>query len=321
VTLRARYPTAAAAQASGLKQSLLQRLYRNFDRQFERVRSAYTMALSAVLERRAEAELDPQVRRGWLIEAARLHERRGALPAAVAALQRLRAADEEDLEALTELGRLHEALGQAPELGVVLAERARLTDDPRQRAALWSRVGELRLGLLNDLDGAADAYREALDGAPDDALALSALEAIEDRRQDWSTLQEVLLRRLSAVAGPDQVAVLLKLARNAEQKLSDIDQAVAGLRRQQEMIDAQAVVFLPRAGLVVPEGIETGRVAGGTQRVGKAQIDERAEFLPGLRQEKRVLGPGFRPAGIGGGRDNIVIARQDKRFFQFQPFM
>ncbi len=187
--------------------------------------------LAAVLERRADAELDPQVRRGWLIEAARLHEAQGALPAAVAALQRLRAADEEDLEALTELGRLHEAMGQAPELGVVLAERARLTEDPRQRAALWSRVGELRLGLLNDLDGAADAYREALDGVPDDALALSALEAIEDRRQDWSTLQEVLLRRLSAVAGPDQVAVLLKLARNAEQKLSDVDQAVGFLRQ------------------------------------------------------------------------------------------
>ncbi len=161
-----------------------------------------------MLERRSAGELDPQVRRSRLLEAARLYEGQGDLPAAVAALQQLRAADDEDLDALKELGRLHEALGQAPELTAVLAERARLTEDPRQRAALWSRVGELRLTLLSDLDGAAEAYREALDGAPDDVLALSALESIEDRRGDWSTLQEVLLRRLGNSSGADQVAVL-----------------------------------------------------------------------------------------------------------------
>ncbi len=191
--------------------------------------------LAAVLERRSAAELDPQVRRTRLLEAARLYEGQGDLQGAIAALQQLRAADEEDLDALKELGRLYEALGQAPELTAVLADRARLTDDPRQRAQLWSRVGELRLGLLNDLDAAADAYREALDVAPDDALALSALEAIEDRRGDWSTLQEVLLRRLGSASGADQVAVLLKLARNAEQKLSDVDQAVGFLR---QLLDA-----------------------------------------------------------------------------------
>jgi tetratricopeptide (TPR) repeat protein len=191
--------------------------------------------LAAVLERRSAGELDPQVRRSRLLEAARLHEGQGDLPAAVAALQQLHAADDEDLDALKELGRLHEALGQAPELTAVLAERARLTEDPRQRAALWSRVGELRLTLLSDLDGAAEAYREALDGAPDDVLSLSALESIEDRRGDWSTLQEVLLRRLGNSSGADQVAVLLKLARNAEQKLSDVDQAVGFLR---QLLDA-----------------------------------------------------------------------------------
>jgi len=191
--------------------------------------------LAAVLERRSAGELDPQVRRSRLLEAARLHEGQGDLPAAVAALQQLRAADDEDVDALKELGRLYEGLGQAPELTGVLADRARLTEDPRQRAALWSRVGELRLTLLSDLDGAAEAYREALDGAPDDVLALSALESIEDRRGDWSTLQEVLLRRLGSAGGADQVAVLLKLARNAEQKLSDVDQAVGFLR---QLLDA-----------------------------------------------------------------------------------
>ena len=171
------------------------------------------------------------------MEAAALHERKGeaGIADAIAALQKLRADDDGDTEALGQLARLHEAMGQVPELAAVLAERARLTDDARSRAALWSRVGELRLGMLQDLDGAAEAYREALDTAPDDPLALSALEAIEERREDWSTLQEVLMRRLGATFGPDQVAVLLKLARNAEQKLSDADQAIGFLR---QIIDA-----------------------------------------------------------------------------------
>jgi tetratricopeptide (TPR) repeat protein len=188
-------------------------------------------ALAAVLERRAESELDPQARRTRLMEAARLHEQKRDLAAAVATLKRLHADDEGDAEALSELARLHEALGQFPELVAVLGERARVTEDPQQRATLWSRVGELRLGMLNDLDGAAEAYREALDGAPESPLALSALEAIEERREDWSTLQEVLMRRLGASSGTDQIAVLLKLARNAEGKLSDADQAIGFLRQ------------------------------------------------------------------------------------------
>jgi len=117
----------------------------------------------------------------------------------------------------------------------VLAQQARLADDPGQRARLWARIGELRLGILQDLDAAADAYREALEGAPDDPMALSALESIEEKREDWSTLQEVLLRRLGSATGADQVSVLLKLARNAEQRLNDVDQSVGFLR---QLLDA-----------------------------------------------------------------------------------
>ena len=42
-----------AQQVEGAKQSALQRLYRAFDRRFERVRRAYTLVLSAVLSKRA----------------------------------------------------------------------------------------------------------------------------------------------------------------------------------------------------------------------------------------------------------------------------
>jgi tetratricopeptide (TPR) repeat protein len=195
--------------------------------------------LAAILERRAAIELDPLARKRRLGEAARLHEARGDVAAAIGAWQTLRAAEEGDAEALAELARLYEATGQVAELVGAVAERARFAEAPAERATLWSRVGALRLHQ-NDVDGAAEAYREALESAPEDPVALGALEAIEERREDWSALQEVLMRRLSASATsrPDaQVAVLLKLAKNAETRLDELEQAAGYLR---QVLDADA---------------------------------------------------------------------------------
>src|SRR5262249_59057492 len=113
--------------------------------------------LAAILEKRAEADLDPQARRTRLVEAARLHERRGAagIGDAIAALQKVSAADEGDAEVLAELGRLYEASGNVQEMAGALAERARITEDPRAGGALWSRVRELRLAPRNESGRAA----------------------------------------------------------------------------------------------------------------------------------------------------------------------
>jgi tetratricopeptide (TPR) repeat protein len=199
--------------------------------------------LASILERRAGLELDPQARRKRLGEAARLHEQRGDVAAAIGAWQTLRAAEEGDAEALGELARLFEASGQTGELCGALAERARFAEQPAERAALWSRVGALRL-RQEDVEGAAEAYREALEGAPEDAAVLDALEAIEERRQDWSTLQEILMRRLGATNGLAQVAVLFKLAKNAEARLEDVEQAAGYLRQVLDVEPADGTAFL-----------------------------------------------------------------------------
>src|SRR5699024_10598704 len=112
-----------------------------------------------------------------------------------------------------------EQQGKMAELCDVLAERARFENDPAARAGTMARLGEVRLTVLEDLDGAAEAFREALDSTPDDPRLLAALETIEVRREDWSTLQEVLLRRMGMVEGTAQIPVLFRLAKNAEEKL------------------------------------------------------------------------------------------------------
>ena len=131
-----------AAAAERLYQKVLEGDEENVDA-LQALEALYRAAgdeqrLAAILTKRAEAELDPQARRTRLMEAARLHERRGAAGVgdAIAALQKLRAEDEGDAEALAELSRLHEAAGQRAGDGGGAGERARITEDPRARAAL-----------------------------------------------------------------------------------------------------------------------------------------------------------------------------------------
>src|SRR6185436_16626371 len=92
-----------------------------------------------------------------------------------------------------------------------------------------------------------EAYREALESsgdAPENAPVLDALETIEERREDWSTLQEILMRRLGTVQGAAQIPVLLKLAKNAETRLDDIEQASGYLRQILDVDENNGMAYL-----------------------------------------------------------------------------
>ena len=58
---------------------------------------------------------------------------------------------------------------------------------------------------------------------------------------------------------------------------ADGREAVGGLRREQQMVDAQAVVLLPGAGLVIPVGVLRPLDMDGAHRVGQAEIEQRAQ--------------------------------------------
>jgi tetratricopeptide (TPR) repeat protein len=201
-------------------------------------------ALASVLERRSEHEFDPAARHARLMEAADLYVGLGDSAAALAALGRLREAEEGNAEVLDRMAALLEA-GQRPaELVDVLGERARFENAPALRSTLLGRIGVLKASALDDLDGAADAFREALDGRPGDLGLLAAWEAIEEKREDWSTLQEVLLRRLGSSEETEQIPVLFHLARNAELHLSDVDQAVGFLHQILGIDPTNGMAFL-----------------------------------------------------------------------------
>ena len=70
-------------------------------------------------------------------------------------------------------------------------------------------------------------------------------------------------------------------------------QSIRCLWRQQQMVDAQAVVPLPGAARVVPERVNLWRVGRGAQRIRQAEVLQRAEFLTRFRAEESVADPGF----------------------------
>src|SRR5438105_699794 len=81
---------------------------------------------------------------------------------------------------------------------------------------------------------------------------------------------------------------------------------IGGWRREQDVVDADAVVLLPGAGLVVPERVEALAIITRAYRVRKTHVAEHTKSFAGARQEQCVAGPGFRPAGVRSGRDDVV---------------
>ncbi len=99
---------------------------------------------------------------------------------------------------------------------------------------------------------------------------------------------------------------------------ADIDQSVAGLRRHQQVIGAQAPILLPGAGLIVPEGVLARRVGDGAERSGEAEAEQRLKAFARRRAEEGVMDPGWRVVDVSGGRDDVKVACEDQRLFRFK---
>jgi tetratricopeptide (TPR) repeat protein len=124
---------------------------------------------------------------------------------------------------------LFESEGRHTDVAQVLADKARLLEDDRERAGLYRRIGEIKAGALADLDGAAEAYRDALDVDPGDIGTLQALASIEERRGDFVAFEELLRRRVDVVPAAERVTLLFELVRNATGKLDDPERALGFL--------------------------------------------------------------------------------------------
>jgi tetratricopeptide (TPR) repeat protein len=140
--------------------------------------------LLQVLERRAELETDPSVRRELAYGRARLQERElGDRPAAIDSYQAIldEYGDGEE-EAFGALDRLYEAEARWPDLAATLERRIDLGPaSTEELAGLKFRLAQVLAGHLHEKDRALETYREVLVLVPEHAEARAALEAfLED---------------------------------------------------------------------------------------------------------------------------------------------
>ena len=91
------------------------------------------------------------------------------------------------------------------------------------------------------------------------------------------------------------------------------DEPVGRLRRGQDVVDADAVVLLPGARLIVPERVDAGPRQAGAHDVGEPEVQERAVGGAGLGLVERIAGPGIGVLGVDRLGDDIIVAEQQER--------
>src|SRR6516165_4378903 len=84
------------------------------------------------------------------------------------------------------------------------------------------------------------------------------------------------------------------------------------------MIDAQAPVLLPGAGLIIPERVLAGRIVDGPQCVGEPEAEQRLKALAGRRAEQSVIDPALGIIDIPGRRNDVEVAGQNQRLLRLE---
>ncbi len=152
-------------------------------------------------------------------------------PEAAAATLAPAAEHEDTLPVVAEpLADLYQRLGREEAL-LTLARRAAETSAlPSERAGWRMRIGDT-LERAGDLEGAAEAVRQALADRPEDGAAQSTLRGLYRRLGEAAPLALLLEAEVGNAIGPREVPLRLELAALLEGPLGRPAEALAHLRR------------------------------------------------------------------------------------------
>src|SRR5690606_11857876 len=95
---------------------------------------------------------------------------------------------------------------------------------------------------------------------------------------------------------------------------ADVVEAVGGLGGEEQVVDADAGVAAPGAGLEIPEG-EGLFAIHGAQGVGHADVFQGAEAFEAFGAVEGVAPPGGGVVGVDGGRDEVKVAHENEGLF------
>ncbi len=259
---------------------------------------------------------------------AKLHDKRRDDPRkALDAWERLFRLDESDTRPLDEMDQLATLLSDWPALVRVLQKRAELTNDDEERASLCRRIGEARRDMLEDPQGAIDAYERALELEPESAWTLDNLIPLYEERNDAARLVDLYRRRVELCGEFDEELrhrLLVSAAKAYEVGLGDRREAIGLLVRAlgDKPDDAEVktrLAALYEAEKMWPELLENLRAqaagtsdeaerAAITKRIGRLLASELDEPGKALDAYAEVLGHGYDAEAV-----SAVLALGDTR--------
>ncbi|KPK16922.1 MAG: hypothetical protein AMJ62_03270 [Myxococcales bacterium SG8_38] len=160
--------------------------------------------LAGIYGRKAQMATSPVDQREQLVKAAAIYEDILDKPSeAIAVYQKVLENDPEDVESLDRLIELQTQLGKWPSLLESYERKAEVVADPDVRKELFTAMGRVLEGQLEDSDKAIDAYQRVLEIDPDDLTALGHLDALYEETAQWRDLLQVLERQSDLVADDD----------------------------------------------------------------------------------------------------------------------
>lgn len=143
--------------------------------------------------------------------------------------------------ALDALERLFLGKGQFQALLDIYQKKLELSTDVDERVEIQAKVGQLYEDEVKDDARAVAAYKGIVDAVGDDPRALSALDRVYLRNQQWPELADVLSRQLTVI-GPDDdrarhLDLKFRLGQVREQHLAD---AAGAIEVYRDLLDLDA---------------------------------------------------------------------------------
>lgn len=199
------------------------------------------------------------------------NKRRDDPRSALGAYARLHEVDPGDVTPLNFMERLSTLLSDWSTLVEVLTAKAELVFDEEERASIWRRVGEAKRDMLEDAQGAIDAYELALEAEPGNAFTVDCLIDLYESKDNAERLVELYSQRVDLCDEDDdelKYSLLVAAAETYESKLEDRTSAIEAYTRALDVQPGdgkvlQALNRLYRAEQMWPELLDNLRLEAG----------------------------------------------------------
>jgi golgin subfamily B member 1 len=150
----------------------------------------------------------PEARRQHHFQAGQIYDELLGQPArAVDVYQQALQSEPDDLEALDRLIGLLSRLSRWEDLLAAYLRKADIVDDPNQKKALYAEVGAVYERELGRVDKAIETYQRVLEIDPEDAVAMSRLDALYQLTENWEELLSILEREAELSSNPRESLV------------------------------------------------------------------------------------------------------------------